>query len=502
MFRHLTTLSALVASIIISASAHSWIEEYQVIGPNGSYIGDRGFSRGYIARTDPTFDGSFNSLWLLPPSDAVMPDGAVRLRINSSDTVCRPSQQTANYTNSEYPMLKAAPGDYVAMKYLENGHVTLPWTLPGKPPQGGTVYVFGTTQPNPGDKLADVMKWTTEGTGGNGRGRLLAQQNFDDGRCHQLNDCTNSVERQGAYPNSTPGQAGSVNELWCETDVKLPDDLKSGTYTTYWVWQWPTAPGKDCSLPTGKDEWYTTCADHQIIAPGADDEVKLADAPATNTLVMEGVTTIAVATYKERTAYTTHPVTLDNWADYNVHVVSTMDSKASSFNSVCQASMATAAAPTGLPPLCPQGKFATGTLAAFYKSKGIASAKSAEAAWKARATDTTAAPTSSAAASPTHQPAAGGSPSVRVTRVTSVYTTWYTSTETMSPTHRGGDRGRPKPSPHRGPPHQAAPGGGYPTVRTEAVGAQTEKPVAASALVPGHAFSTAAARRHARQFEV
>ena len=496
MFRHLTTLSALVASIITTTSAHTWIEEYQVIGPNGSYIGDRGFSRGYIGRTDPTFDGSFNSLWLLPQPNAVMPDGTIRLRINSSDPVCRPSQQTANYTNSAYPMLKAAPGDYVAMKYLENGHVTLPWTLAGKPPQGGTVYVFGTTQPQPDDKLADVMKWNKAGTGGNRRGIVLAQQNYDDGRCHQINDCTNSVERQGAYPNSTPGQPGSVNELWCETDVKLPDTLQSGTYTTYWVWQWPTAPGKDCGLPTGKDEWYTTCADHLIIAPGANDEVKLADAPATNTLVMEGVTTIAVATYKERTAYTTHSVILDNWADYNVNVVSTMDAKLSSFNSVCQASMATAAAPTGLPPLCPPGKFATGTLAAFYKSKGIASKKSAEAA---RATASVAAPTSSAVASATPQPSAGASPSATITRVKSVYTTWYTSTETMAPTHRAG---RPKPSPHRRPPHHPGPDGGYPTVRTEARGRQTGTPVAASALLPGHHFSAPPGRRHARHFGV
>ena len=86
MFRYLTLLTALVASIIIPASAHTWIEEYQVIGSNGSYIGDRGYSRGYIGREDVTFDGSFNSLWLLPESDAVMPDGTVRLRINPPTT--------------------------------------------------------------------------------------------------------------------------------------------------------------------------------------------------------------------------------------------------------------------------------------------------------------------------------------------------------------------------------------------------------------------------------
>jgi hypothetical protein len=486
MFRYLTSLSALVASIIIPASAHTWIEEYQVIGPNGSYIGDRGYSRGYIGREDPTFDASFNSLWLLPPSDAVMPDGTVRLRVNSTDNVCRNSQQTRNYTNPAYPMLKAAPGDYVAMKYLENGHVTLPWNQPGKPPQGGTVYVFGTTDAIEDEKLVDVMKWTENGSGGNGRGRLLATQNFDDGRCHQLNDCSNSVERQAAFPNPIPGQPDSVSELWCETDVKLPEDLKSGIYTTYWVWQWPTEPCKECAYPEGKDEWYTTCADHQIIAPGPDDEVKLADAPATNTLPMEDNTRIAVATYKQRKAFTTHPVILDNWANYNVRVATTTDAKVASFATSC----ATVVVPTGVPPACPAGKWATGTLAAFYSSKGLASLKLAQAEWK---TITEAAPTSapavssSAAPSPTRRPAADGSPSIKVTRVKSVITTYYTTTVTMSPTHRaGGDR--PHPTPHQGSPDRASPDGGFPTVTTEGAPRPTGKPVEG--------------RKHARQFGV
>lgn len=495
MFCHLLSLSALVATILIPATAHTWIEEYQVIGPNGSFIGDRGFSRGYIGREDPDFDGSFNSLNLVPPSDAVMPDGTVRLRINSTDNVCRNSQQTSNYTNPAYPMLKVAPGDYVAMKYLENGHVTLPWNQPGKPPHGGTVYVFGTSQPIEQEMLANVMKWTDNGKGGDGRGRLLATQNFDDSRCHQINDCYHSVERQGAYPNTIPGQPGTVSELWCETDVKMPEDLQSGKYTTYWVWQWPTLACETCPFPEGMDQWYTTCADHEIIAPGADDFVKLEDAPATNTLPGEDFTTMAVSTYKERTALTTYPVTLQNWANFNASATSTTDAKVAAFATSCAQVAATAVVSTGLPPLCPNGKWATGTLAAFFSSKGAESARAASAAWiKAKAT--LAAGSSAPAPSSTATSNAGASPSSTLTSVKSVITTYYlTTTVTGSPSQSPGG-GRPDHHLHQGPPNRASQGGdGFPTVTTEGPNAQTGQTVGASDLEPGHGLSTVAAAR-------
>lgn len=513
-----TLLSALVAiSLIPATTAHSWIEEYQVVGPKGNYIGDRGFSRGYIGREDPTFDGSFNSLWLLPESTARMPDGTVRLRINGSDPVCRPSQQTSNYTNTEYPKLKAAPGDYVAAKYLENGHVTLPWNQPGKPPHGGTVYVFGTAKKPEVDLLVDVMKWTKDGKGGNGQGRLLTTQNFDDNRCHQINDCTNSVERQGAYPNEIPGQPGIVSELWCETDYQLPEDLASGDYTTYWVWQWPTQPGMNCGFPEGKDEFYTVCADHEIIARGADDYVKLADAPSTNTLPGEDFTSMAVSTYKERTAHTTYPVYTQNWANFHVNVAATTDAKIASFVSSC----AGVTVPTGVPPACPSDKWATGTLAALYSAKGKASAQSAWSAWKAgnRApseapSSAPAAPTSgpaagssqpanSAPAAPTPNPPATGSQMVTVTRVKSVVTTWYTSTITLSPTEsQGGETQSPSGHSRSGPPNNVQSqeqDGGFVTVTTEASGRETGNIVGQSDLNPGHGLSTVASQRSEQQ---
>jgi len=137
---------------------------------------------------------------------------------------------------------------------------------PGKPQGAGTVFVFGTSQPTDDDRLTEVLQWTMDGTGGDERGKLLTAQNFDDGRCYQINSGNISVARQEEYPNPTPDQPGSVNEQWCETDVLIPADVPiNSQYTIYWVWAWPTEPGTP-GLPDGKDEYYTTCSDLDIVA--------------------------------------------------------------------------------------------------------------------------------------------------------------------------------------------------------------------------------------------
>ncbi|KAK5130263.1 hypothetical protein LTR08_002264 [Meristemomyces frigidus] len=292
-----TTLLALTALTIVPfTTAHSWIEEYQVIDTNGSYIGDRGYSRGYMARTDPGYNG-FVMDYLVPQTG---------VRINATDSVCHPAQRTSNYTNPAYPKLQVQPGGYVAMKYLENGHVTLPWNQLGKPKTAGTVFVYGTTQPSDDEKMADVLAWTTDGSGGNGKGFLLTAQNFDDGRCHQINCGNISTDRQLLFPAHVEGQPSSSVEQWCETDLKIPASQPVGSLTTYWVWQWPTAPNHDCTYPDGKDEYYTTCADFEIVSPGSGNgDAKIAAEAATHTLVQENPQSTAVSDFRSRTAYTT-----------------------------------------------------------------------------------------------------------------------------------------------------------------------------------------------------
>jgi hypothetical protein len=50
-------------------------------------------------------------------------------------------------------------------------------------------------------------------------GETLTAQNFDDGRCYQINSDNISVARQKEFSDPTPGQPESINEQWCETDV-------------------------------------------------------------------------------------------------------------------------------------------------------------------------------------------------------------------------------------------------------------------------------------------
>ncbi|KAK5086029.1 hypothetical protein LTR16_008139, partial [Cryomyces antarcticus] len=240
-------LYALAIFLANNAAGHSWNEQLQVID-NGTFVGDYGYPRGYVARTDPGFTG--DSMNYLLPS---LKSG--RIRIDNTDLLCHPAQRSTTTQPSAYPRLQVAPGSFVAMKYLENGHVTLPATQSGKPQAGGPVFVFGTTSPSATEKITDVLQWTADGSGGDKRGRLLAAQNYDDLRCHQINSGTISQQRQQQFPDRPAGQTtGTGNEQWCETDVQIPTDAKAGgPLTLHWVWQWPTAAGKDAGLPDGKD---------------------------------------------------------------------------------------------------------------------------------------------------------------------------------------------------------------------------------------------------------
>lgn len=62
----------------------------------------------------------------------------------------------------------------MAMKYLENRHVTLPQNQPGKPLAAGTVYVFGATQSSEIKKWVDVLQLSGDGSGSNQLGRVYS----------------------------------------------------------------------------------------------------------------------------------------------------------------------------------------------------------------------------------------------------------------------------------------------------------------------------------------
>lgn len=245
-----------VLAAVPIASAHSWIEQMLVIAPNGTLAGVPGFARGNVMR-QPNMSPDDAMVNLIPPNgraNSVLP----------TDLMCRSSQTSQNQTDGS-PRLQAVPGSAVALRYQENGHVTLPQNQPGKPNNRGTVYVYGTTDPSPDDAFLAIHRvWTPDGKGGDGRGVLLATQNFDDGQCYQINGSPLSQQRQVTYAHTADQLMGG--DLWCQTDIQIPSDAPTGKpYTLYWVWDWPTLPGGDPNLPNGKQEIYTTCMDVDIV---------------------------------------------------------------------------------------------------------------------------------------------------------------------------------------------------------------------------------------------
>ena len=246
---------ALLLAWVGLSNAHSWVEQMNVIDANGKYTGASGFPRGNIKR-GPGF-GDDDMVHLLPPN------GRPQTSILPSDPMCMPSQQNP-VQSADSPRLKAAPGASIALRYQENGHVTIPGGQKGKPDNRGTVYIYGTTEPKSDEKFLDIhQKWNREGTGGDKRGKLLSTQNFDDGRCYQVNGNSISVQRQQQFPHQADNLMG-LNR-WCQNNLMIPETAPSGKpYTLYWVWDWPTAPGQDPGLPNGKAEVYTTCIDVDI----------------------------------------------------------------------------------------------------------------------------------------------------------------------------------------------------------------------------------------------
>ncbi|OAP65145.1 hypothetical protein AYL99_01117 [Fonsecaea erecta] len=261
-----SALIGLLATVPLT-TAHTWIEQLMVIAPNGTLVGQPGFARGNVLRGTPGFSDP-TMVNLIPP------DGRPINQIQPSDLMCKSSQTSQTQTDGS-PRLQAAAGAGVALRYQENGHVTLPDNQPGKPPNRGTVYVYGTTQPSPDDSFLAIHRvWTPDGSGGDGRGRLLSTRNFDDSQCYQVNGGQISQQRQQQYKHPADDLMGQ--DLWCQQDIQIPDDAPSGQpYTLYWVWDWPTLPGT-AGFPDGKQEIYTTCMDVDIVDDTGDDTVSKA----------------------------------------------------------------------------------------------------------------------------------------------------------------------------------------------------------------------------------
>ncbi|KAK3393772.1 hypothetical protein B0H63DRAFT_27847 [Podospora didyma] len=262
-----TTLRGLFAAALLSllgnTAAHSWPEMTMRLAPNGTMVGKPGFDRTHHVRGSILED---DIVWLLPPNGR--PDGKV---IHADDKIARPDQRKldgSSYT-AEFPMLNAAPGDFVALLYTENGHVSAPDAAnPGKPINRGTVYLYGTTQNDLSNaNLKDIhLKWTADGTGGDGKGRLLATRNYDDGQCHEAAPASGDKEgiitfRKNTFQHPNAG-------LSCQSDVQIPLDSKVGdTLTVIWVWDWPTMSEPGVAVPPATYDTKSTSGEPHVIEP-------------------------------------------------------------------------------------------------------------------------------------------------------------------------------------------------------------------------------------------
>ncbi|KAM0335354.1 hypothetical protein ACHAQA_000399 [Verticillium albo-atrum] len=220
-------ISVLLATVLLGpqlAATHSWVERLNRIASNGTMVEPAGFAAGFSGRGAGFSDVTVTNM----VADNGLP-------------LCK--QPVTAPQAPDFPILTAAPGDQVAIRYLENGHVTN--LEAGRLAHGGVVYIYGTADPRPDDTLTNVhLKWTPDGKGGDGRGKLLATRKYDDGRCYEANAFELSGERQSEFPVQTNELTGPNN--WCQNDVQIPEDVPQGTqYAVYWVWNWPKLATED-----------------------------------------------------------------------------------------------------------------------------------------------------------------------------------------------------------------------------------------------------------------
>lgn len=184
-----------------------------------------------------------------------------RSSLNNMDAMCKETQSIGNQSGS-YPHLLAQPGDQIALRYRENGHISKP--IPEKP-TFGTISIYGTGDPRDSDTAVHIHHiWNANNTGGDLRGRLLQRQSFDDGSCYERNDSELSAIR--AVTGQPPHDAIDGTSLACKAVVTIPRDISASTlYTLYWVWDWPSVGNEGGEGAILKEELYTTCIDMQIV---------------------------------------------------------------------------------------------------------------------------------------------------------------------------------------------------------------------------------------------
>ena len=257
MLKLLQTAGALAALASLPlASAHSWIEAINHIAPNGTLVEPTGYPRGFLARGTPGFTGKENTAFQKAngPYAAIMGLPA-----------CLTGHQDTPRQSDGFPRLKASPGDLVAMRYTENGHVTKPTDKdpgPKRTPGGGSVMIYATTKEKPGATLKDLHALTNGGA--LDQGRLLSNQSYDDGRCYEDGGTPLGAQRQAQTPLDPKAQLMpgiNAGQLPCQNDFAIPKDAPIGQpLTVYWVWNYTWTD------PNSALEVYSNCIDIDVVA--------------------------------------------------------------------------------------------------------------------------------------------------------------------------------------------------------------------------------------------
>ncbi|ETS74781.1 hypothetical protein PFICI_13265 [Pestalotiopsis fici W106-1] len=237
------TLAVMAAAKTVEA--HTWVEMIRRISSSGAFVGETGYAMGHMNRTDTGFA-----------------DTAVQVKfldVTSNPAVCGDIGK-AGYTNAAYPQLSASPGEYVAMQYAENGHVSFPDLTP-RGYLGGNVMIYATTEDVTDVGINDALySWNAEGTGGNGKGKLIASHFFDDGQCFENPNSSPIRDERAAKTN--------VSSLLCQSVAQLPEDLETdGTVNLLWIWDWGQNPNIAGENTT---EIYTSCMTVNLTASDTD----------------------------------------------------------------------------------------------------------------------------------------------------------------------------------------------------------------------------------------
>ncbi|EPS41681.1 hypothetical protein H072_4390 [Dactylellina haptotyla CBS 200.50] len=233
--QYIILLLAILSGNVVDG--HSWVDELSCAsGPFFTSNPAKGYIRNYVGRQSTQID-SLTTFRILD--------------LSSKQMVCAPRVQSPGQ-EAGFPKLKATPGDLIRASYLENGHI---WqTLAGQNgPQAksGTIYWYGTQNPKADRDIASVLKWTRDGKGGDGQGKLLDITPFDDGVCIET-----------GHENAGPGRVSGP----CKSYFRLPKDAQVGKdYTVYWLWDYSEHFGP---AKPGFIEWYSSCMDIEIVSTG------------------------------------------------------------------------------------------------------------------------------------------------------------------------------------------------------------------------------------------